>query len=224
MINIENIVKAPVVDDPWEYQLVDDVLTKESYDKIVYGGLILAKAAAEEPRDPNGIWMHDAKKYGVPEDVIDLIMKINHQILLNHYQILSKYKSPMHSKIGYFSIPRYNFIGPNVDGSIHDEGSNKTMAMVIYLTPEETYGTRLYKEEDPSSFVKEVDWKTNRAFVMCSKPGVTWHSFHSDHQPRLTINFYYEKMENMSYINGLNIDKVEWFYNQFIEEKLYINL
>ena len=224
MINIDNILKTSIVKEPWEYQLVDNILTEETYKKLLHGGLILAEAAADEPRDPNGIWMHDAKRYGVTDDIINLIMKINGQLLKNHSQILSKYSDPMHSKIGYFSIPRYNFIGPNVNGTIHDEGSNKTMSMVIYLMPEETYGTRLYREEDYSTFVKEVEWKTNRAFIMCSKPGVTWHSFHSDHQPRLTINFYYEKMENMNYINNLGIDKMEWFYDQFIEEKLYINL
>ena len=145
-------------------------------------------------------------------------------LLTKNSDILKRYNSPMRSKIGYFSVPRYNFIGSNVDSTIHDEGPNKTMAMVVYLTPEKTFGTKLYKSENPTSFVKEVEWKPNRAFLMCSQPGVTWHSFHSKDQPRMTINFYYEKMENMSYINSLGDDKVKWFYDQFENDNLYVTL
>jgi hypothetical protein len=224
MINIENILKTEIITDPWQYQLVNNVLTKESYEKILYGGQLLANAAAHEPRDPNGIWMHDAEQYGVPEDVIDLIMDLNLQFLQNHKQVLSRYNNAMTSNVGYFSIPRYNFIGPNVEGTIHDEGSNKTIAMVIYLSPEKTYGTRLYSENNYNSFVREVEWKTNRAFVMCSQPGITWHSFHSDQQPRLTINFYYEKMENMNYINNLGLEKLSWFYDQFSQGKVHVDI
>jgi hypothetical protein len=220
MLNIENILESPIITNPWQYQLVDNILTKESYDKILEGGKILAEAAAQEPRDPNGIWMHDAAKYGVPNDTINLIMDLNLQFLQNHNKVLARYQNAMNSKIGYFSIPRYNFIGPNVDGTIHDEGNNKTIAMVMYLSPEKTIGTRLYTEENYNSFVKEVEWKPNRAFIMCSQPGITWHSFHSDHQSRLTLNFYYEKMENMQYINNLGIEKINWFYNQFLEGKV----
>ena len=90
--------------------------------------------------------------------------------------------------------------------------------------PEKTFGTRLYTTEMYESFVKEVEWKKNRAFLMCSQPGITWHSFHSDNNPRMTINFYYEKMENMSYINTLSEEKRNWFYENLANNNLYVNL
>ena len=224
MINLDNILNTPIIQDPWPHQLIDNILTDDAYAKIIEGAEILGVNAKAEPRDPNGLWMFKARELGVGQEVIDLVMKINKQLLLEHDKVLARYPKAMRSNIGYFSIPRFNFIGPNVTGTIHDEGDSKTMAMVIYLFPEKTFGTRLYTDEDYSTFVKEVEWKTNRAFLMCSDPGVTWHSFHSDDQPRMTINFYYEKMEKMGYINELGIEKMEWFYDEFAKDNICINL
>ena len=221
MINVDNILAAPVVQEPWPHQLIDNVLSQEAYDKIMEGAQILAVNAKAEPRDPNGLWMFKAKEFGVSDEVINLVMQMNKQLLLDHERVLAHYPKAMRSKIGYFSIPRFNFIGPDVTGTIHDEGESKTMALIVYRFPEKTYGTRLYTDEDYNTLVKETEWKPNRGFLMCSDPGVTWHSFHSDHQPRMTINFYYEKMEKMSYINDLGIDKMEWFYEEFAK-KLYL--
>jgi hypothetical protein len=224
MINLSNIINSSIIKNPWEHQVVDDFLTKESFNILTTGGKILPSKALHEPRDPNGIWMFDAEKYGVPSYIIDHIMKINIELLKKNSILLSGYSNAMHSKIGYFSIPRYNFIGPHVNGTIHDEGSSKTMSMVIYLMPKKTFGTRLYSTKMYESFVKEIEWKKNRAFLMCSQPGITWHSFHSDNSSRMTINFYYERMENMSYINTLSEEKRNWFYENLANNNLYVNL
>ncbi len=222
MINIDNILNSPLITDPWEFKLVDDILTPDTYQKIVEGTSTLRENAIVEDRDPNGLWMFKAKELGVSDSIIDLIMDINVQLLQRHRDVLKQFSSPMLSKIGYFSIPRFNIIGPNVNGTIHDEGNSKTMAMVIYLTPKYTQGTKLYTSEDYNTFVKEVEWRQNRAFLMCSQPGVTWHSFHSDENPRMTLNFYYEKMEKMSYINNLGIDKLNWFYSEYTNNRVSI--
>jgi hypothetical protein len=224
MINIDNILNTATETVPWEYKLVDNILTSDVYNAIVEGTSVLRENAIVEDRDPNGLWMFKAKELGVSDEVIDLVMDLNIQLLQHHKEVLSQFSTPMNSNIGYFSIPRFNFIGPNVNGTIHDEGDSKTMAMVIYMVPERTQGTKLYTKEDYSTFVKEVEWKQNRAFVMCSNPGVTWHSFHSDNQPRMTLNFYYEKMEKMSYINNLGEDKMIWFYDEYAKGRVATSL
>lgn len=224
MINIENILSTKIETYPWPYQLVDNILADNSFQIILDGTQILKEKAIFEPRDPNGLWMFKAHELGVDDKVVDLIMDINVQLLTRYKDVLALFDDAMHSKLGYFSIPRFNFIGPNVKGTIHDEGDSKTMALVIYLSPEQTQGTKLYTTQDYSSLAKQVEWKPNRGFLMCSQPGTTWHSFASDHCPRLTVNFFYEKMEKMSYINNLGDKELSWFYEEFANDRVSISI
>ena len=215
MINIQNILDARVMQDPWPHKIIDDILSKDIFSVICKEAAKLEQMAIHEPRDPNGLWMFKAKELGLSNEVIDLIMELNLKLLLSFNEVLRDFPYAMFSKIGYFSIPRFNFIGPYVNGSIHDEGDSKTMALVIYLSPKESIGTKLYKNENYSSLTKTVDWKLNRGFLMCSNPGVTWHSFHADSQPRMTLNFYYEKIEKISYVNNLDPQKADWFWKEY---------
>jgi len=224
MINIDNIFSSKIETNPWPYKLVDNILDQETFNAILKGTQPLKENAIFEPRDPNGLWMFKTKEFGVSSEIVNLIMDMNIQLLKYYKEVLDPFDNAMHSKIGYFSIPRFNFIGPHVDGTIHDEGDSKTMSMVIYLSPEKTQGTKLYLKEDYNSFVREVEWKPNRAFLMCSQPGITWHSFHSDNQPRLTLNFYYEKMEKMSYINDLGDEKMAWFYEEYSNDRISVSI
>lgn len=214
-MNIENIINSKLLTDPWPHKIIDNVLTEQEYLSICNEAKILERLAIHEPRDPNGLWMFKAKEFGISDKIIDLIMDINIKLLRSYNSVLKDFDQAMISKIGYFSIPRFNFIGPHVNGTIHDEGESKTMALIIYLSPEESIGTKLYKEENYNSLVKTVDWKINRGFLMCSNPGITWHSFHADSKPRMTLNFYYEKFEKIGYVNNLGTEKSSWFWEEY---------
>lgn len=225
MINIDNIFNAPVLTDPWEHLIIDNILTEDAYNKIKEESLKLSKHLYNEPRDSNGIWMYKAKEYGISQEVIDLIMDINYEILKVAPQLMGRFEKKLVSQAGYFSIPRFNYVKPGEVSAIHDDGSNdKTMIMIIYLYPNKSYGTRLYKTEQEESFVREVEWKTNRAFILPCMTDVSWHSFRSNDDERISINFYYERLEDMAYINTLPIEKVEWFYDNFAQDKISIEL
>jgi len=215
MINLQNILQSPVENDPWPYKIVDDILDKEVYFKILKSSEKLVKSAAYEKRDPNGLWMYKAKEYGIDQDIIDLIMEINLFLLKNSDKVLKDFPHAMKSKIGYFSIPRFNYLGPQVTGTIHDEGDSKTMALVIYLMPEESIGTHLYRSVSIDSYYKTIEWKPNRGFLMISQPGVTYHSFQSLESHRLTLNFYYEKFEKVDAFRSYPIEKQNWFWEEF---------
>lgn len=222
MINIQNILDAEIVQDPWPHKIIDNILTDDAFISICKEAEKLQKLAIHEPRDSNGLWMFKAKELGLSKEIIDLIMELNVQLLSEYNNVLQDFPHAMSSKIGYFSIPRFNFIGPYVNGSIHDEGNSKTMALVIYLFPEHSIGTRLYKTESNDSLTKTVEWNPNRGFLMCSKPGVTWHSFHADSQPRMTLNFYYEKMEKIEYVNDLGDNKQQWFWEEYAKGRNFV--
>jgi hypothetical protein len=176
------------------------------------------------PRDSDGIWMSKLTEYGVDQSISDMLFDINYQLLKNHVPLLNKFPNAKTSKIGYFGIPTFNYLGPNVNSTVHEEGRSKSLVLVIYIFPEKTYGTRLYSDDTNDSFAYEIEWKPNRAFIMCNQADVTWHSFHSDHQPRMTLTLYYQDMKYMDYINNLPNEKKLWFYDKFQDGKMFVTV
>jgi hypothetical protein len=222
MINIQNILDSKIIQEPWPHLIVDNVLDDLTFTTLSNVSRQLESIIKDLPRDSDGIWMSKLSDYGFDQSISDLMLDINQQLLKHHVPLLNKFPNAEPSPIGYFGIPKFNYIGPNVNGTIHEEGRVKSLATVIYMFPEQTYGTRLYTDDTVDSFACEIEWKPNRAFIMCNQADVTWHSFHSDHQPRMTLNYYYEKMEYMDYINHLPNEKKFWFYNELPNNKLYI--
>lgn len=224
MINIQNILDAEIIQEPWPHLVVDDILDSATFNTISNVACQLESVIKDLPRDSDGIWMSKLTEYGFDQSISDMLLDINYQLLKNHVPLLNKFSNAETSKIGYFGIPKFNYLGPNVDGTIHEEGRIKSLALVIYIFPEKTYGTRLYLDDTVDSFTREIEWKPNRAFIMCNQADVTWHSFHSDHQPRMTLNLYYEKMEYMDYINNLPNEKKLWFYDNFQNDKMFVTV
>jgi hypothetical protein len=74
------------------------------------------------------------------------------------------------------------------DHPIHDESEDKVLSAVTYLHPSEGEGTLLYDET--KQFVKQIEWKPNRTLVFAGKTGLTWHSYKSTTNIRLTLNSF----------------------------------
>jgi hypothetical protein len=220
MIDLKKILESELHTNPWPYLVVDNVLTPDSFNRIYKISRKLESIVKDLPRDSDGIWLNKLIQYNFDYSDIEFILNLNFQLLNNHEELLKKFPNAELSKRGYFSVPKLNYIGPNVNGTIHEEGKIKSLAFVLYVFPEKTYGTRLYSTNEKSSFVTEVEWKPNRAFIMCNQQDKTWHSFHSEENSRLTLNLYYEKMEYMSYINNLPLEKKIWFYEEFPKGKI----
>jgi hypothetical protein len=71
---------------------------------------------------------------------------------------------------------------------IHDEAENKVLSAVTYLYPMNGQGTLLYDKD--KNFVKQIEWQQNRMMVFAGKTGVTWHSYKSIGNVRLTLNSF----------------------------------
>ena len=61
---------------------------------------------------------------------------------------------------------------------IHSDSRDKLLSVVIYISPEKNEGTWLYEDKNGKN-AKQVDWKTNRAFIF-SRTDNTWHSYKAD--------------------------------------------
>lgn len=225
MINIENILNTPVEKEPWEHLRVENILEEETYNVILNECLRLSEKLKQSPMNSNGYWPNELIKLGTNKNILDTILDVNKIILNNSQKILNKFSNSNKSNVGYYSVPRFGRMPKNTVEHIHDDiddGDNKSLVMVIYLHPSKAPGTKFYSNESPDSFVKEIKWKQNTAMIFSPVKGVTWHNFQSGDEPRLSYNFYCEKIEESKIINDVNEEKFEWFYKELSNNKLMV--
>lgn len=223
MINIENLLKAPLIKTPWDHQIIDDFLDKETFEAACDIARKISKL--DDLEEAEILWMSDLEKLGASKEQIQLIVDSADQLMKYTNEISAPYEKRLESKLGYFNNPRFGVSRPHAIGDIHDEGTNKVMALIIYLEPEESIGTLLYEKDNLDSLSTVIPWKPNRAFLMFSQPCVTWHKFDALDKPRITLNFYFEKQEALEYLNSsVDPERISWLYEQFGNDKLMVNL
>ena len=211
MINIDEILNSPLEEDPWPHIVVDNVLDKNSLEscKRICKDIL----NANEFHEKETIWMSDVLKLGVNLSDVNNIINDADVLVKNYESISNIFPNSLKSNLGYFNNPRIGMSMAKSIGEVHDEGTNKVMAFVIYLEPEESLGTLLFK--DKNTFSKEVKWKQNRGLLFFSQPEKTWHSFNSTDHIRLTLNFYYEKIEALNHLNkNSTADQLSWLHEK----------
>lgn len=213
MINETNISKSEILTDPWPHKIVDNVLDEHSFKNLLRVAERIKQI--EEFHTKEILWMDDILKLTDAEVVDDIVYNAN-KILDVMPDISKGFTEKITSNLGYFNNPRIGISMANSVGEIHDEGTNKVMAFIIYISPENSTGTLLYKENNRKTFSKEIEWKPNRGFLMYSVPGKTWHSFSSkDDEIRITLNFYYEKLEALHHVNkNFPKESLLWLHNE----------
>jgi hypothetical protein len=222
LINLEAILSAPVINYPWPYKIIDNILDPVAFEKIRKAAIFLSNIDKDDQYYSDGIWPNEFTKLGLDQQLVDDVANIADQLLTIQPNILNQFPDHLTSQVGYYNIPRFNYSIGKVNSAIHDEGYSKTMALVIYVIPEQTAGTRLYNGPNPENFVTEVEWKPNRAMLMMSQPGVTWHSYIGSGPPRYTLNLYFEKMESLNHFDKLDLDRKLWFYDMMGQNKLHV--
>jgi hypothetical protein len=224
MINIKNIKNAEIRTDPWEHLVIENILDLDIFKKLVEEFKKLTPKLIDVKRNKDGWWPNELADMGVDQEIIDILMNINRQILQNSDVVLEKFSNSNRSEIGYYSVPRFNFTPPFDRGQIHDDGDvdDKSMIMVIYLFPDEACGTCLYKNGDVNSFVTEIPWTPNSSMIFVPKQGVSWHDFQAKDLERLTLNFYYEKLEYSNVVQSFSFEKMSWFYEAMSSDNFMI--
>jgi hypothetical protein len=190
MFNIDNVIKSPIKFDPWEHQIIKDFFQKKDFEKV-----IVASKKLEEIYKDKKITASDclsiAEVYDIiGDEVFDIILEANRSLLENIESIVKNFSS--HRRFEeYISFPSFHILPPYTDWQkIHDESSDKTVSVVVYLYPELSVGTTLYKKDNRTSKSKEINWRQNSAMLFCGKEATTWHDFCSRENPRVTLNFF----------------------------------
>jgi hypothetical protein len=197
MFDIDNLVNSPISDAPWRHQCIEDFFQQEDFEKVKIAAIELEKIYKDKLITADNC-LSLAEVYDtIGEEVFNIILEANKK-LLNNIELIVK-NFPNHNKFkDYISLPSFHILPPNSGWQkIHDESSDKTVSVVVYLYPENSIGTTLYEENNRNSNNKEIPWKQNSAMLFCGQQGVTWHDFCSKENPRVTLNFFLRTINDL---------------------------
>jgi hypothetical protein len=176
--------------DPWPHQIVDEFFEASDFEKISIACLKLQDHYKDQIVTADSCSSFAEVYDIIGEEVFEIILKSNRKLLDNieQYPINKVFEQ-------YVSFPTFHILPPNVPPQkVHDEALDKSISVVVYLYPTNSVGTALFKTQSRESFVKEVEWKPNRAMSFCGQENVTWHDFYSREEPRITLNYFVRRL------------------------------
>lgn len=229
MIQIDNIIKAPIIEWPWKHKIIDEIFTAEAFDVVLEAANNLAHLYKQDKTIP--VHIDEAILLGISKSAENLILDSADLILQNLKAIVSDYSPNKVTPGTYFIMPKFGITGREFRYPIHDESMYKVMNLVCYLTPVRSVGTSLYIDQK-GKMGKQIEWEPNRAALLYPGKGKTWHSWsgHESDQPRITLNFFVEKMIGLRdtlYKKGEQADALDsllWFYEKLGQNRLNIEI
>jgi hypothetical protein len=151
------------------------------------------------------------KNYNVEADIFDKetlkkLFKSYHSIAMNILEELSPEKKHLYEFSEFHIIE----IGKDFIFPIHDDTPNKLLSGVIYLKPDNNFGTIFYKNKKGED-KKIIEWKVNRAVFFSRLERSSWHSYRGDGiSNRITI--VYNLMTN-DIKSVLKIENKNYFFS-----------
>lgn len=168
--------------------------------------------------------IYDLYKMGLSKNALDSIVEHSDNIIKsNLFKNFSQYRK---SKYGYFVIPKIG-VSKNRRYGVHDDtgGNYKSLSYLVYISPNESTGTILCKENEEHSV---VSWKPNKGIYFCPIQNITYHDFLSNKEVRITLNINISALEMLYDNNHLedmiksDKERVLYCYNLFKQNKLFV--
>lgn len=163
--------------NPWPYIVTDDLVPQSFVDQLAqHAELLIADKKF-------GLHAFNSDNFGTE--------------LLNEYQQVEAYLRSRESEIlNYFpqhrTYKRLDFsthlaVQPGgYSYPIHCEHPSKIVSYVTYVSPKHSVGTAIHATATDSPLFT-VDWQVGRTLIFAGLNDVTWHSYASGTEPRVTF-------------------------------------
>jgi len=201
---LSKIKSATIVEEPWRYLVMDDMLCQSCFDKVmieVNKGLKydyldlnldhetkLVKKTHHPNHRPSEIFGHE----DAPREEITKFRSDQHsQQLLNSLEYVYGLYPNYRKYDSVFVYPSIAQIKNGLSWHVHDDEVTKNCTLIIYLDPKESTGTTIYSTE--TDYHHTIEWKPNRATLFCPQQGVTWHAYRSSSETRTSMSFFATK-------------------------------
>lgn len=218
MFDIDNVIGSPVLSNPWQHQLIENFFQKENFEKILVASKKLEEFYKNDLITADRCLSVTEVYDIIGDDAFNIVLEANRCLLDNIENIVKNFSSYRKFE-EYISLPSFHILPSCTDWQkIHDESSDKTVSVVVYLYPEASVGTILYKKNSRNSESKEISWQQNSAMLFCGVKEITWHDFCSRENSRVTLNFFLRTTQSTELVD--EGDRYSWTFSNGL--KTYI--
>jgi len=157
-----------------KFKIIDNFLRQEDIDEIC--SLKLNKVQRDQVRIyHNSIEKNYIKNECLTPSFVSRLHKNYHDIAIKILMELSP------KKVKLYDYSEFQIIETGADYKfpIHDDTPNKILSAVVYLKPQNSSGTFIYKNRKGEG-KKKIDWKINRGFFFSRLEKETWHAYEGD--------------------------------------------
>jgi len=182
----KKILNQPIKLDPWPHQIVANIINPDLFKSIKYQCRPLLDIPLTSALQ---IYPKEFSNYGL--SFTQDLNNISKELQDNFKTIIKQY--PYYRYGLNHSVDAHLSITPPLPYTheIHSESLEKVLSIVVYISPDQNIGTRLYTKCSEASYVGTVPWQPNLALIFCGQTDVTWHSYQSDSvSNRITLNFF----------------------------------
>lgn len=180
--------------EPFEWMTIDNYLPEQQFDELVKYCNDNVHLYTRHPMERKGKVTHRVgmglehrrgpeafQEYsGDWQDIAINNFAMDEGFMREHFEHHRQFEDPL------VAVHAINNTRPTHVHSMHCESPRKVLSNILYVLPEQSFGTLLYDRNQ--EFVCEVEWKPNRSLVMCGMDDVTWHNYKStDDYHRFTL-------------------------------------
>ena len=171
---LSRVKSATIVEEPWRHLLVDDIFCQSCFDKIV---------DSIDQKNDSALY-HDGTRGSADDDAYEgeFITKFRSDKLIQQWLDCAEYVYGLYPNArrydSVYCYPSISRMNSGISWPIHDDTTEKSITMVIYIHPEKNLGTELYSTK--TDYHHTTEWKPNRAKIFCPEHEVTWHGYAAD--------------------------------------------
>jgi hypothetical protein len=168
--------KLKKYNEPWPHIIEDNYIDQKNFEQVKNEIIGFVK----KQKINLGITIFDNPD--LSQDTVNYLDKytINQHFIKKHFKDHRSFKKLKIKNEIILCVGSSEFIK-------HCDAENKVLSLVTYIHPAKSVGTLIYNKN--KDFIKEVEWRPNRALIFAPLTDVTWHSYKSNkNEFRITFN------------------------------------
>ena len=143
MINIEKLPTSPLITDPWNHKVIDELFNASTFSILESAAIQLMPLVKKQDR----LFVHPFKleSLGIDATVYNTLIECGNMLLTSVDATLRTFPNSKKSTLGYFCLPHFAISGPQYSYRVHNDSMHRALTILTYVTPKDSFGTNIYE-------------------------------------------------------------------------------
>jgi hypothetical protein len=81
LLNLDSIINSEVKTNPWQYKIIDDIIEKESFNKLKESVTHISNLNKNDEFYSDGIWPNEFESFDLNDEIYDIVIKCASEFL-----------------------------------------------------------------------------------------------------------------------------------------------